>query len=42
MVSLAIFGEGTIRSVYDDGNYCEVEFSNGGTRSLKAERLKKL
>ena len=41
-VSHAIFGEGTIRSVYDDGNYCEVEFSNGGTRSLKAERLKKL
>ena len=41
-VSHAIFGEGTIRSVYDDGSYCEVEFSNGGTRSLKAERLKKL
>ena len=41
-VSHAIFGEGTIRSVYDDGNYCEVEFSKGGTRSLKAERLKKL
>lgn len=37
-----IFGEGIVRNVYDDGDYCEVEFSKGGTRSLKAGKLKKL
>lgn len=36
-----IFGSGTVRYVYDDGDYCEVIFSNGTTRSLKADKLTK-
>ena len=35
------FGSGIIRNVYDDGEYCEVEFWEAGLRSLKAEKLKR-
>jgi hypothetical protein len=36
------FGNGIIRNIYDGGEYCEVEFFESGTRSLKTEKLKKL
>lgn len=36
------FGSGIIRNVYDNGEYCEVEFFESGLRSLKAEKLKKI
>ena len=35
------FGNGIIRNIYDGGEYCEVEFFDSGTRSLKADKLKK-
>lgn len=35
----AHFGSGTIRNIYDEGEYCEVEFLETGVRSLKAEKL---
>ena len=35
------FGSGIIRNIYDDGDYCEVEFFDAGTRSLKADKLRK-
>lgn len=35
------FGCGIIRNIYDDGEYCEVEFFESGTRSLKTEKLRK-
>lgn len=35
------FGNGIIRNIYDGGEYCEVEFFGSGTRSLKADKLKK-
>ena len=34
------FGNGIIRNIYDGGEYCEVEFFDSGTRSLKADKLK--
>ena len=41
VVSHKIFGSGTVRYVYDNGDYCEVIFSNGTIRSLKADKLTK-
>ena len=38
-VTHAHFGSGIIRKVYDDGEYCEVEFREAGVRSLKSEKL---
>lgn len=38
-VTHAHFGSGIIRKVYDDGEYCEVEFLETGVRSLKSEKL---
>jgi DNA helicase-2/ATP-dependent DNA helicase PcrA len=35
------FGNGIIRNIYDDGEYCEVEFWESGLRSLKTEKLRK-
>jgi hypothetical protein len=35
------FGNGIIRNIYYGGEYCEVEFFDSGTRSLKADKLKK-
>ena len=35
------FGNGIIRNIYDDGEYCEVEFWESGLRSLKSEKLRK-
>ena len=35
------FGSGIIRNIYDDGEYCEVEFWGAGLRSLKTEKLKR-
>ena len=35
------FGYGIIRNIYDSGEYCEVEFFDSGTRSLKADKLQK-
>ena len=37
-----IFGSGIVRSVYDDGDYCEVEFFDSGLRSLKSDKLTKM
>lgn len=34
-----VFGNGIIRRIYDDGEYCEVEFFEKGVRSLKADKL---
>ena len=36
------FGLGTIRNIYDGGEYCEVDFQTSGLRSLKSEKLRKL
>ena len=36
------FGGGIIRNIYDNGEYCEVEFFESGTRSLKTEKLRKV
>ena len=36
------FGSGIIRNIYDGGEYCEVEFFDSGTRSLKTEKLRKM
>ena len=36
------FGAGIIKNIYDGGEYCEVEFFESGTRSLKTDKLKKL
>lgn len=33
------FGSGVIRNVYDNGEYCEVEFESAGLRSVKADKL---
>lgn len=35
------FGNGIIRNIYDDGEYCEVEFWESGLRALKSEKLRK-
>ena len=35
------FGYGIIRNIYDNGEYCEVEFFDSGTRSLKTDKLQK-
>jgi DNA helicase-2/ATP-dependent DNA helicase PcrA len=35
------FGAGIIKNIYDGGEYCEVEFFESGTRSLKTDKLKK-
>lgn len=35
------FGNGIIRNIYDNGEYCEVEFWESGTRSLKTNKLRK-
>ena len=35
------FGNGIIRNIYDDGEYCEVEFWESGLRALKNEKLRK-
>ena len=35
------FGLGTIRNIYDAGEYCEVDFRTSGLRSLKSEKLRK-
>ena len=37
-----IFGSGIVRSVYDGGDYCEVEFFDSGLRSLKSDKLTKM
>jgi DNA helicase-2/ATP-dependent DNA helicase PcrA len=36
------FGSGTVINVYDDGDYCEVQFWESGIRMLKAEKLKSI
>ena len=36
------FGSGVIRSIYDDGDYCEVDFFESGLRSLKTEKLTRM
>ena len=36
------FGSGTVINVYDDGDYCEVQFWESGIRMLKAEKLKRI
>ena len=36
------FGSGIIRNIYDNGDYCEVEFWESGLRSLKTEKLRKV
>ena len=36
------FGCGIIRNIYDNGEYCEVEFWESGLRALKTEKLKKM
>ena len=41
-VEHAHFGAGIIRNVYDDGDYCEVEFFESGLRSLKSDKLQKI
>ena len=33
------FGCGIIRNIYDNGEYCEVEFWDTGIRSLKTDKL---
>lgn len=35
------FGSGIIRNIYDDGDYCEVDFFESGLRSLKTDKLEK-
>ena len=35
------FGLGTIRNIYDGGEYCEVDFRTSGLRCLKSEKLRK-
>jgi hypothetical protein len=35
------FGCGVIRNIYDNGEYCEVEFWETGIRSLKTEKLRR-
>jgi DNA helicase-2/ATP-dependent DNA helicase PcrA len=40
-VTHKIFGSGIVRSVYDGGDYCEVEFFDSGLRSLKSDKLTK-
>lgn len=35
------FGSGIIRNIYDGGEYCEVDFLDAGSRSLKTEKLQK-
>ena len=41
-VTHKIFGSGIVRSVYDGGDYCEVEFFDSGLRSLKSDKLTKM
>jgi DNA helicase-2/ATP-dependent DNA helicase PcrA len=36
------FGSGIIMNIYDGGEYCEVNFFDSGTRSLKMDKLKKI
>ena len=36
------FGVGVIRNIYDNGEYCEVDFFGSGLRSLKSEKLTRL
>ena len=40
-VSHKIFGNGTIKRIYNNGEYCEVNFHNFGIRSLKTEKIEK-
>ncbi len=35
----AIFGDGVVKELNDDGVFCEVEFASGGTRFIRLDKL---
>lgn len=35
----ALFGEGVIKEIYDDGMFCEVEFGESGPRCIRVDKL---